>query len=466
MDNPLFQSLLQLLRSKMFDEFSTTLEHLFSQYNIPGDNEMKLKLFASLRCLRQDLAQMFQMSRSTKQTDLRVDVINNSRMGFLTTGEEDCPWTLQFYTSSADIKKPSNSQMEDVQAGQVAVGLRDQLHKLQMTSVIPQPPQLDPTGWPMLLPVDEVPFEKLPACFLLRLQPVMPMTASFLNKLNQITDVSRSDVDLQWAPLPKLLMKSRHGHSEAFDLQDAVSFVPLPGELLHRYVFPGASWMVPVYRGTLVDTVFFTHPAHVPVILELLRHQSTINTLLKTCMTAHSDMLGNLQSYKFFFFLFCSVCDLQFEVLPESDTSFSVTFQRPETDSFIVLLVDVVDSHRFTCTVFGAGMKDTTMDEEIGCILKKSMSIPLTLRVLCIQLEQMSSDPLCPDRSTTTEAVNDLPTSRSISVTETNRALTTEETAFCQSGSDPECSFTGSGSGSDTQSELLPDINTNPPVNM
>lgn len=39
---------------------------------------------------------------------------------------------------------------------------------------------------------------------------------------------------------------------------------------------------------------------------------------------------------RFFFFLSDSVCDLHYEVLPESETSFSVTFQPPGADSLAV----------------------------------------------------------------------------------------------------------------------------------
>ncbi|KAF7667741.1 hypothetical protein LDENG_00050770 [Lucifuga dentata] len=74
-----------------------------------------------------------------------------------------------------------------VQAAQVTVGLSDVIHQLQMESVIPQPPQFDRQGHPVLIPLDEVPHETLPACFLLKLQPPIPMISSFVHKLSEIT---------------------------------------------------------------------------------------------------------------------------------------------------------------------------------------------------------------------------------------------------------------------------------------
>lgn len=70
------------------------------------------------------------------------------------------------------------------------------------------------------------------------------------------------------------------------------SVQPLPGGVTHSYVLPGAAWEVPAQRGTVVDSIPFTHPAHVPALLELLRHQCTFNTLLSTCVTSRHANTG------------------------------------------------------------------------------------------------------------------------------------------------------------------------------
>lgn len=132
------------------------------------------------------------------------------------------------------------------------------------------------------------------------------------------SDVTIPDVDLQWAPLPKVLLRSlsrRNGLEEALDEQGSVvivvhacvtsyiscspcvvccavhqnasmfsSFQPPPGEMTHSCIFPGAAWEVPAQRAAVLDGVPFTHPAHVPLLLELLRHQCAINTLLASAI--------------------------------------------------------------------------------------------------------------------------------------------------------------------------------------
>ncbi|KAG7231219.1 hypothetical protein INR49_012050 [Caranx melampygus] len=324
------ESLLQLLRLKNFADFSMRLAGLFTQYNIPGEKLIK-KIMIQI-------------------TDIKAGV----------------------------------------QAAQVTVCVSAVSHKLQMASVIPQPPQLDPQGYPVFLPLNEVPNETLPACFLLKLQPAVPVLMSFVNKLSQITDVAIAEVDLQWAPLPKLLLRgslSPNSHVDTLDGQDAI------------------------------------------------------------------------------FIVVCSVCDLHFEVLLESDTSFSVTFHQPNTDSLAVLLVNVSDSHHIACSLFGAGACHPSMDEYISTVMKRCMSVPLTLRTLYTKLEEITSAPLSPGTPATSEAENDHSAPPSAAVTDTNSPLTKSS----EGAAVPEDGFSVSGPAcyamSVTNSELPPDINTSPAVN-
>ncbi|KAA8580591.1 hypothetical protein FQN60_013549 [Etheostoma spectabile] len=173
-----------------------------------------------------------------------------------------------------------------------------------------------------------------------------------------------------------------------------------------------------------MDSIPFTHPGRVPALLDLLRHQCAFNTLLRSCITSQCAGTG-------------SACDLHFEVLPESETSFSVTFHRPDADS-------------------------------LGCILLRFMSIPITLRTLYSKLEKITSAPLSPSRPATTEAENDRSAPSSTAVTDTNGAITT----LSQSAAVPEDSFSVSGSSccaisvdKSELSELLPEIKTSPAVN-
>lgn len=74
---------------------------------------------------------------------------------------------------------------------------------------------------------------------------------------------------------------------------------PLPGGVMHSYVLSGFAREASAHRATVVDSIPFTHPAHVPALLELLRHQCAINTLLRSCVTSQGAGTGG----RFIYFL-------------------------------------------------------------------------------------------------------------------------------------------------------------------
>ncbi|XP_028290592.1 mediator of RNA polymerase II transcription subunit 1-like isoform X2 [Gouania willdenowi] len=369
------ESFLQLLRSENFADFSEILGRLFAQYSIPGNN--KVKLLASLQYLMKDLQQLANIQRNPKYSDSQIEMINNGLVGFLMSEREDFPLTIKFYMPPNDGTKTSNP----AQAAQITVGTCNTTHKLQMASMFPNPPQLDPLGYPTGL--DDVPHELLPACFLLTLQPPLPMMSSFVKKLNDITDVLIPDADLQWAPLPKLLIRGSQcagSNWESLDGKETIFTVPLPGGMKHTYVFSDGLWSGPGHRGTMMDSVPFTSPAKVPSILDLLRQQCLLNTLLQSCFASPCPTADS------------SYCDQHFEVLPESESSFTVTFHHPNTDSFYVLMVNTCNTHDITCKLFGLETCDTSIDEYITTLMKSCLSVPSTMRELCSKIEKIPSE--------------------------------------------------------------------------
>uniref|UniRef100_A0A672Z0S1 Mediator of RNA polymerase II transcription subunit 1 n=1 Tax=Sphaeramia orbicularis TaxID=375764 RepID=A0A672Z0S1_9TELE len=256
----LFYCLLTAFRSKDFPKFSMKLGDLFNQYNIPGD---KYTLIRSA---------LFHVSC----------LMPVSHFNF---------FFFFFYL------KPL------VQAAQVTVGLRDETHQLQMASVILQPPQLDAHGSPVFKALDQTPCEPLPACFLLKLQPPIPMMLAFVHKLGQITGLPTS--------VNGVFLFFSHSLSKySVNASTSMQPVPLPGGVMHRYVFPGAAWEAPARQGAVVDNIPFTHPSHVPAILDLLRHQCAINTLLTSLGTSHCEnpgIIGHMRVKRspFFFSFLC-----------------------------------------------------------------------------------------------------------------------------------------------------------------
>ncbi|XP_026094016.1 mediator of RNA polymerase II transcription subunit 1-like [Carassius auratus] len=366
-------SLLQLLRMKKFQEFSLKLDDLASFYIISGDSDVKIKIYSCLRHLETDLFKISHLPRSLRESDLHVDLIMNGRIGNVQPGKEGTPMTVEYYISPSDVL--SRSSTGEVSVGQVALvtaGSSGASHRLQRESLISSPPQVDSFGFPVFQPLTESCSESLPATFLLKLQPPLPMLIPFIDKMAKITDGVIAEKPQQVEPLPHLLMKTSATLNAKISWTHGAQFtVPLPDSEYHSYVFPGAVWGRESWKGALVHTVPFTHPGHVPALLDLLRHQSAINVLLASCFSDHSQLTDA-----------GLLCDLRCEVLPESDHCLSVTFSLDDHIHLAVLQVTVVDSHQMSCRLLMPDFVDHKLDDYISRVLMRCMSIPITMRAI------------------------------------------------------------------------------------
>ncbi|KAA0704914.1 Mediator of RNA polymerase II transcription subunit 1 [Triplophysa tibetana] len=330
-------SFLQLLRMKKFQEFSQKLEDLVCFYNIPGESDVKIKIYTALRHLENDLLKISHLPRSLRESDLHVDLILNGRIGNVQPGQEGTPMKMEYHISRLDVLRELSSTGE-VRGGQVAlvtVGSSDTSHRLQMESLISTPPQVDFYGFPLFQPLGETGSALLPATFLLKLQPPLPMLASFIEKMGKITGPQQH---LQVEPLPQLLMKTATLQNSKRTWTDDLQFdVPLPGSECHSYVFSAAEWDHESWKGALIHTVPFTHPGHVPALLDTLRYQSAINVLLASCFSNHKHH---------------------------------------------TVFVMVADSRQLSCRLLMPDFMDHNLDDYISRVLMRCMSIPITMRAI------------------------------------------------------------------------------------
>uniref|UniRef100_A0AAR2KA16 Mediator of RNA polymerase II transcription subunit 1 n=1 Tax=Pygocentrus nattereri TaxID=42514 RepID=A0AAR2KA16_PYGNA len=376
-------SLLQLLRMKKFEEFSVKLDDLASLYNVPGDSDTKIKVYMSLQHLQKDLLKISNLPRHLIESDVQVDMVLNGRIGSIMSCREGHPMSIQYYTSPSDILmemfRPGESSRG--QAAMVVVGASGTTHRLQMESLIPTPPQVDSVGLPVFRPLSETSSELLPAFFLLKLQPPLPTLNSFIHKMSQITDVT-PETDLQGEPLFQLIKQDGLEEKNCKTSGDGKD--TLPDAELHNYVFGDAEWKCDSWKGAIIHTVPFTHPAHVPALLELLRHQSVINVLLASCISSHEHQPGSRSI----------ASDLNCEILPESDCSFSVAFSLLDSDSLAVLMISVVDCRQVHCRLLMAGLVDHSLDNYASRVLTRCLSIPITIRAIRKRMASMRS-PAC-----------------------------------------------------------------------
>ncbi|XP_060776837.1 mediator of RNA polymerase II transcription subunit 1-like [Neoarius graeffei] len=407
-------ALCELLRMKKFKEFSLRMDDLASLYNLPGDGGPKLKVYTSLQHMQKDLVKISNLPRHSIESDVYIDMVLNGRIGRITPSREGSPMSVEYYIS------PSDALMDRLHPGQgnwsqtavVVVGASATTHRLQMESLIPTQPQLDSLGLPAFIPLSETCSEFLPAFFLLKLKPPVPMLSSFIHKMSQITGVLKDansdreqssldippDADLQGEPLFQLLQSIALEDKRPSDGKDVHFLVSLPDAEFHSYLFDDAEWKCDLWKGSLIHTVPFTHPAHVPALLDVLRYQSAINTLLLSCITSLQHQPG-------------LVCELSGEILPESDCSFSVTFSFLDSETLAVLLVSVTDCRQVRCRLLMPGAVDPSLDDYISRVLTRCMSIPITLRAIRKRISSLRPPalPLKPDSARNAESSSSTP---------------------------------------------------------
>ncbi|KAF4519193.1 hypothetical protein B566_EDAN013486 [Ephemera danica] len=125
----------------------------------------------------------------------------------------------------------------------------------------------------------------LPANFMLRLRSPMPMCVSLAKLIQQVTEVECGDLS---APQPLLSLLTQHCSAGALDCSNNKGlFVTLPDQQHCYFLTEGRG-----LGAVLVQSIPFTHPAHVPQVLALLRQQALFNTLVASCVRPTGRHVG------------------------------------------------------------------------------------------------------------------------------------------------------------------------------
>ncbi|TRY59409.1 hypothetical protein DNTS_004313 [Danionella cerebrum] len=366
--------LIQHLREKRFDEFSKHLKGLVNLYNLPGDNKLKTKMYLALQSLELDLTKMMHMFRIATNANI-VETILHGSVGFLTARSGGHLVSLQCYVSPNDIfEEETEAQLNFTDVNiphtlglsvSVTVEGTASVYKLPIAPLITGSHPVDNKGTPSFSSITNSNCVDLPACFFL--------------KMNSIPVF---DAPPTLSPLFDLIVQS-HLHEEApHALPKSMRFyASLPGQQ-HCYFLNGDA---PVQdgkslQGALVSKIPFRHPAQVPALLDIIRHQAAFNTLIGSCVKkAHikEDTPGLLQ----------------FEVCPLTDSSFSVSFQHPVNESLVCVVMEVIDSTQVACKLY-KGLSDALIctDDFITKVVQRCMSIPVTMRAIRRKAETIQAD--------------------------------------------------------------------------
>ncbi|XP_041830067.1 mediator of RNA polymerase II transcription subunit 1 [Melanotaenia boesemani] len=387
--------LFQHLREKNFEEFSKHLKGLVDLYKLPGDNKLKTKMYKALQSLELDLTKMMHMFRLATNANT-VETILHGSVGLLTARSGGHLVSLQCYVSPYDIFEEGTGTHLNLTDNNVPRSLgvsvsvtiegTSAVYKLPITPLITGSHSVDNKGTPSFSTVTNSNCVDLPACFFLKMNRPMPFSLSFIQRMGSVTSIPVFDSLPSLSPLYQLIVQSQ------LQLLEENSSLPAPLHNMHFYsILPDQQHCyflngdAPVQdghslQGAMVSKIPFGHPAQVPFLLDIIRHQAACNTLIGSCVKRTSikeDSAGLLQ----------------FEVCPLTDSSFSVSFQHPVNESLVCVVMEVIDSRQVSCQLY-KGLSDALIctDEFITKVVQRCMSIPVTMRAIRRKAETIQAD--------------------------------------------------------------------------
>uniref|UniRef100_A0A8C4QF86 Mediator of RNA polymerase II transcription subunit 1 n=1 Tax=Eptatretus burgeri TaxID=7764 RepID=A0A8C4QF86_EPTBU len=410
--------LTNILRVGDFSKFSHHLEALASLYTLPGDSDMKNKMYLALQSLEMDLLRMSQLYRMTTNGST-LDCILHGNTGHLTARCGEYLTTLKIYVSPSDLIDEtcgSTLSLTDDNVPRslglnvtVAVEGVNGLYRLPIVPLVMGNHAADEQGTPPFAAISTANSVELPACFVLRCQIPIPVSESTLQRISAITGIT-VPVIAENSSMLGLIQQSVLGKVNESVRFGRYHVLNLPGQQ-HCYFLNTVSLLHnnKEFHGSLIAKVPFVHPSHVPTILALLRQQLVFNTLLGSCIRGQPLSWTNQLSNR-----------IQFEVSPVTDCSFTFSFQHPKQDSLLSVLVEISNQGQLSGKLFTSPVDGPICgDDYISRILQRCVSLPVTMRALYKKAE---TAPVCPVRPSNTAE-----TRRALAALASNLSATLEE---------------------------------------
>uniref|UniRef100_A0A8C7FSR9 Mediator of RNA polymerase II transcription subunit 1 n=1 Tax=Oncorhynchus kisutch TaxID=8019 RepID=A0A8C7FSR9_ONCKI len=386
--------LIQHLRDKNFEEFSKHLKGLVNLYKLPGDNKLKTKMYLALQSLELDLTKMMHMFRLATNANT-VETILHGSVGLLTARSGGHLVSLQCYVSPYDVfEERTGSQLNFTDTNvprslgvsvSVTVEGTSSIYKLPIAPLITGSHPVDNKGTPSFSSVTNSNCVDLPASFFLKMNLPMPFSLSFIQRMGNATGIPVFETPPTLSPLYELIVQNQlqeEGGNPLTTPTHAMRFYASLPDQQHCYFLNGDAPVQDGHslQGTLVSKIPFRHPAQVPALLDVIRHQAAANTLIGSCVkrTFIKDDTPGL---------------LQFEVCPLTDSSFSVSFQHPVNESLVCVVMEVIDSRQVSCKLY-KGLSDALIctDDFITKVVQRCMSIPVTMRAIRRKAETIQAD--------------------------------------------------------------------------
>ncbi|XP_059160074.1 mediator of RNA polymerase II transcription subunit 1-like [Physella acuta] len=364
-----------ILKKGDFTEFIEHLQGLQSIYQVTNDEKLKSKAFLVLQALEKDLNQLAQFQSSINGV---ANYIHKCPLGIMLPRLAGKPMKLIYFVSPYDLldKKSLKAHPLTVEAvtenflGQSVTVCIEPVqesagpNKLQTMPLMNVSKTPDGKSLPTFSAVTKINSMMLPASFVLILPQSIPISIQLLQKINTLTTLEiHKDTEIK--SLRSLILESFSGGK----IKDNKKlYVSLPDQQ-HIYILDGLNGGLTDQQGVMVSRIPFTHPTHVPQILNSLRQQLLFNIVIGSCIRpgANKDLTNTIV----------------FEITAVSLQQLTIVFEHPAYDSLITVDIDLSDITNVKCRVACSNPDQILCSDELASrIFQRCMSIPILLRWL------------------------------------------------------------------------------------
>nr|XP_022912854.1 mediator of RNA polymerase II transcription subunit 1-like isoform X1 [Onthophagus taurus] len=365
------KELVNCLSKGDFSDFTAQLEGFASIYQLNAEKKIKSKAFTALQSLETDLSTLSQLQMFMKEP---FNLLHKSPVGILEKRRGGHPMKLTYFVSPYDLINLDKFDVDPMTIETVTLKKLgysvtvcmegSAAHKLQTTTLITVNKNHNGKNTPSYALLSNNNSAVIPACFVLKLNKPMPICATLIRQIYQITELECADLTNTQPLLGLITLHSSNGKMDTASNKGL--FVTLPDQS-HCYFMTENRTL----DGLLINSIPFTHPGHVAQILVILRQQALFNTIISSCVRPNSK--EDLEEM------------IMFEISALSWTQISISLEHPIEESMATAEIDLSDISMLSCRIHSPGSPPPinapdVITEMATKHLNKSFSIPVTMR--------------------------------------------------------------------------------------
>lgn len=276
---------------------------------------------------------------------------------------------------------------------QVSVSLeQSQKATLPISPLIVEPVHYNILGWDSSVKyhsLNDNNSEEFHASFVLKLCKPLPAAVEIVQKIYEVVSKTGSFTHSSRIPIDCLIIREwLKDKSVPSNERGDTYYASLPQHYHIYHVTESQSTpeelVQPSGMGLLLYRIAFTHPSHIPKILELLRRQAMFNTLLTSALRSHKPLKKKTGSEEYLF-----------EVRASDPFTLTVTFEHPCTPSMASIDFQVTPDHTVKATLNTVPGKPLFCSNDyISRVIERCLSIPAVMRCIIRKAQSVKLDEL------------------------------------------------------------------------